>query len=150
AHVGQALGEANGGAIHSEGRDSLTVLASTFIANQAIAGNGGRGIGASIFTVDVATGGAIANDEGLHFIVDGCTFSHNEAMGGSGASSDSGNLGQAAGGAIVSEGVATITNSSFDHNLAQGGSGDTGGSGVGLNGRGIGGAIASFFFPVSL
>ncbi len=139
-----ALSESNGGAIHSEGIDYLTVENSTFLDNQAIAGNGGSGKGASISTVDVATGGAIANDDGLHFAVDGCTFSHNQAIGGSNATSDSGNIGQGVGGAIVTEGVATITNSSFDHNLAQGGSGDTGGSGVVLNGRGIGGAIASF------
>jgi hypothetical protein len=145
-----ALSETNGGAIHSEGLDYLTVENSVFLDNAAIAGNGGHGKGTSISTLDVATGGAIANDAGLHFAVDGCTFSYNRALGGSNATSDSGNLGQGVGGAIVTEGVATITNSSFDHNLARGGSGDTGGSGVVLNGRGIGGAIASFFFPVSL
>jgi hypothetical protein len=150
ANGGQALAETNGGAIHSEGPDYLTVLASTFIDNETIAGSGGHGKGSRIFTVDVATGGAIANDDGLHFAVDGCSFSHNEAVGGSNASSDSGNLGQSVGGAIVSEGMATITNSSFDHNLAQGGSSDTGGSGVVLNGRGIGGAIANFFLGVSM
>jgi hypothetical protein len=144
------LSETNGGAIHSEGIDYLTIKNSTFIDNEAIAGDGGTGKGAKISTVDVATGGAVANDNGLHFDVDGCTFSYNQAMGGSNASSDSGNIGQGAGGAIVSEGSATITNSSFDHNLAQGGSGNTGGSGVVLNGRGIGGAIASFYVGVSI
>jgi hypothetical protein len=144
------LSVANGGAIHSEALDYLTVQDSTFLDNEAIAGNGGHGKGTSIFIIDVATGGAIANDDGLHFAVDGCTFLHNQAVGGSNASSDSGNLGQGAGGAIVSEGVATIANSSFDHNLAQGGSGNTGGSGVVLNGRGFGGAIASFNPLVSL
>jgi hypothetical protein len=150
ADGGQALGETNGGAIHSEGPDYLTVLGSTFIDNQAIAGSGGHGNGTRILTVDVATGGAIANDDGLHFAVGGCTFSHNEAIGGSNATSDSGNLAQGVGGAIVTEGVATITNSSFDHNLAQGGSGDVGGTGVVLNGRGIGGAIANFFQGASM
>jgi hypothetical protein len=147
----RALSVANGGAIHSGGQSFLTVKNSTFIGNQAIAGSGAdasKASGASV--VDVATGGAIANDEGLHFVVDGCTFSHNEAIGGSNATSDSGNLGQGVGGAIVTEGMAAITNSSFDHNLAQGGSGDAGGSGVVLNGRGIGGAIANFPLGVSL
>jgi hypothetical protein len=144
------LSVTSGGAIHSEGPDYLTVENSTFLGNEAIAGNGGYGKGTSISAVGVATGGAIANDEGLHFAVDGCTFSYNEAVGGSNAGSDSGNLGQGIGGAIVSEGVAAITNSSFDHNLAHGGSGNTGGSGVVLNGRGNGGAIASFFLGANM
>jgi hypothetical protein len=145
-----ALSETNGGAIHSEGLDYLTVENSSFIRNQAIAGNGGTGTGANIFTVDVATGGAIANDDGLHFAVAGCTFSQNEVIGGSSATSDSGNIGQGVGGAIATEGEASITNSSFDHNLAKGGSGDTGGSGAVLNGRGIGGAIANFSLGVTM
>jgi integrase len=121
-HSGSAtLSETNGGAIHSEGPDYLTVLNNAFLDNAAIAGNGGHAKGTSISTVDVATGGAIANDAGVHFAVDGCTFSNNRALGGSNATSDSGNLGQGLGGAIVTEGVATITNSSFDHNLARGG-----------------------------
>jgi hypothetical protein len=138
-----ALSESNGGAIHSEGTDYLTVQNCTFIGNQAIAGNGGNGKGSAVLSVDVATGGAIANDDGLHLTVDSSTFSSNQAIGGSNATSDSGPLGQGIGGAIVSEGVATITNSNFDHNLAQGGSTNTGGSAVLGNGRGFGGAIAN-------
>jgi hypothetical protein len=145
---GSFLSECNGGAIHNEGLDFLTVKNSTFINNQTIAGSGGTGKG-SVGTMDVATGGAIGNDDGFHLIVDGCTFSYNKALGGSNATSDSGRLGHAIGGAIASSGNATITNSSFDHNLAQGGSGDTGGSGVDLNGRGAGGAICSFSFSFS-
>jgi hypothetical protein len=147
------LSETNGGAIHNEGQsDYLTVENSVFIANQAIAGNGGTGKGAKIFTVDVATGGAIAYDEGLHFVVDGCTFSYNQAIGGSNASSDSGRVGHAFGGAIASEEAAAITNSAFDHNEALGGSNNTGGSGVLILGRGAGGAVANaiVFGPANL
>jgi hypothetical protein len=145
------LSTCNGGAIHNDGNSTLTVENSMFIDNAAISGNGGNGKGTSIFTVDIATGGAIANDKGLRLTVDGCTFSNNMALGGSNATSDSGNLGQGLGGAIsTAGGTNTITNSSFDHNLAKGGSGDTGGSGVVLNGRGCGGAIVSFSFPVSV
>ncbi len=146
---GGALSETNGGAIHTEGpSDYLSVKDSVFIANQAIAGNGGIGKGANIFTIDVASGGAIANDqaanvEGLHFVVDGCTFSYNQAIGGSNAASDSGRVGHALGGAIASEGVAAISNSAFAHNEALGGDNNTGGSGVLILGRGAGGAVAN-------
>jgi hypothetical protein len=153
-----ALGETNGGAIHSGGQSFLTVKNSMFIANQAIAGNGADASKASgPYVVDAATGGAIANDEGQHLVIDGCTFSFNEAIGGSnaiGSSSGSGRIGHALGGAVQTSGSATITNSTFDHNKAIGGNNNTGGSGTGLNGRGAGGAIGSFSFgftfPVSL
>jgi hypothetical protein len=149
ASGGNFLSECNGGAIHNEGLDFLTVKNTRFISNQSVAGNGGTAKGSSTGTIGVATGGAIGNDDGLHLNVDGCTFSYNKALGGSNATSDSGRLGHAIGGAIATSGGATIANSSFDHNLAQGGSGDTGGSGVVLNGRGAGGAICSFSFAFS-
>jgi hypothetical protein len=151
--TGRALGETNGGAIHSGGQSFLTVRNSTFIGNQAIAGNGGDASKASgAYVVDVATGGAIANDEGLHLLIDGCTFSYNEALGGSnavGSGSGSGRIGHAEGGAVQTSGSAAITNSTFDHDLALGGSNNKGGSGVALNGRGAGGAIGSFNFGFS-
>src|SRR5437667_4865274 len=99
--------------------------------------------------MDVATGGAIANDEGLHLMIDGCTFSYNQAIGGSnaiGGSSGAGRIGHAVGGAVQSTGSATVTKSRFDHNEALGGNNSTGGSGAVLLGRGAGGAIGSFFF----
>jgi hypothetical protein len=148
--TGAVLGETSGGAIHNEGPDFLTVKNSTFIGNQAIAGNSGDGSQASgAYRVDWAQGGAIANDGGQHFVADGCTFSCNEAIAGSnliGSSSNSGRIGHAEGGAVDSQGVATITNSTFDHNEALGGNNNTGGSGVALNGRAAGGAIGSFQF----
>src|SRR6185312_2688824 len=89
------------------------------------------------------------NDEGQHLVIDGCTFSYNQAIGGSdaiGGSSGSGRIGHAEGGAVAS-GVATITNSTFDHNKALGGNNNTGGAGVFILGRGAGGAIGNFKFP---
>src|SRR5262245_1346755 len=147
---GGSLGETNGGAIHSGGQSFLRVKNSTFIGNQAIAGSGGdasKDSGPCI--VDVATGGAIANDEGQHLAIDGCLFSYNQAIGGSnavGGSSGSGRVGHALGGAVQTSESATVTNSTFDHNEALGGNNNTGGSGVALNGRGAGGAICSFEF----
>jgi hypothetical protein len=147
---GGSLGETNGGAIHSGGQSFLTVKNSVFIGNQAIAGNGGDASkNSGPYIVDVATGGAIANDEGEHLAVDGCRFSYNQAIGGSnavGSSSGSGRVGHALGGAVQTSGSATITNSTFDNNEALGGDNNTGGSGTALNGRGAGGAICSFEF----
>jgi hypothetical protein len=149
-----ALGVVNGGAIHTGGQSFLTVKNSTFIGNQAIAGSGADASKATgVYVVDTATGGAIANDEGLHLVVDGCSFSLNEAIGGSnavGGSSGAGRIGHALGGAVQTSGSATITNSTFDHNEALGGSNNTGGSGTGLNGRGAGGAICGFAFDLSI
>jgi hypothetical protein len=149
-----ALGVVNGGAIHTGGQSFLTVRNSTFIGNQAIAGSGADASKATgVFVVDAATGGAIANDEGLHLVVDGCSFSLNEAIGGSNViagNNGAGRIGHAVGGAVQTSGSATITNSTFDHNEALGGSNNTGDSATGLNGRGAGGAIGSFAFDLSL
>src|SRR5207244_9446236 len=77
---GTAVGETNGGAIHSEGftgqPSTLVVKNSTFLGNEAVAGNGGSGgHGTAIYVVDVATGGGIANDDRSLLTVDGCGFS---------------------------------------------------------------------------
>ncbi|HJT36112.1 MAG TPA: hypothetical protein VJ783_29085 [Pirellulales bacterium] len=147
--TGSVLGETAGGAIHSEGPDSLTVRNSTFVDNQAIAGNGGDGSQASgAYRIDWAHGGAIVNDGGQYFAADGCTFSDNQAIAGSNlvGSSGPGRIGHAEGGAVDSQGMATITNCEFDHNDALGGNNNTAGSGVLLNGRAAGGAIGSFQF----
>src|SRR5204863_2153845 len=65
---GGALGAANGGAIHSEGftgqPSTLVVKNSTFIGNEAVAGSGGiGGTGTGAYVVDIANGGAVANDD---------------------------------------------------------------------------------------
>jgi hypothetical protein len=152
-HEGVGLG--NGGALHNDGNSTLTVLGSTFIGNQAVGGNGGSGGNvAGVYLVDVGSGGAIANDSKA-LVVSGCSFSYNEAVGGSNASGMSGQarIGHAVGGAIQTQEVATITDSTFDHNEALGGNNNTGGSGALIVGRAAGGAIDNFFFsppPVTL
>jgi hypothetical protein len=150
------LGNANGGALHSEGGSTLTVSDSTFMGNQAIAGSGGSaGQGVSLYIIDSALGGAIANDEDGILAVSGSTFSCNKALGGSnatGISSGFGYVGLARGGAVNNLGVATVTNTSFDHNEAVGGSNNTGGTAL-LVGDGFGGGIANASFaghPVTL
>jgi hypothetical protein len=146
---GGVLGETGGGAIHSEGPDFLTVRNCTFVGNQAIAGRGGDGSQASgAYRIDWAHGGAIVNDGGQYFAADGCTFSYNQAIAGSNliGSNNPGRIGHAEGGAVDSQGMATITNCGFDHNEALGGNNNTGGGGVLLNGRAAGGAIGSFQF----
>jgi hypothetical protein len=141
------IGAAYGGAIHNQTGASLSVANSTFIGNQAIAGNGGSGGKfAGLALVDVALGGGIGNADEAVLVVSGSTFSHNQALGGSNASGSAGGpsrVGNAAGGALGSTGVATVANSTFDHNEALGGNHDSAGSGLTLVGRGTGGGISS-------
>src|SRR5205814_812367 len=123
---------------------------STFTANRAIAGSGGSG-GTSAIFVDEALGGAIAGGESATLAVSGCTFSHNEAVGGSNAAGGSmakGRVGTAGGGglAITNRAVATITSCAFDHDEALGGSNNTAGSAPVVVGAGRGGAIAALAF----
>src|SRR5439155_25413737 len=105
------------------------------------------GHGTSVYVIDVASGGGIANDDGSILRVDGCAFSSNRAIGGSNASgfTSSSRIGHAIGGAVANDGTATVTNSTFDHNEALGGSNNTGGGAL-ILGRGAGGAIGSFSF----
>jgi hypothetical protein len=144
-------GIANGGALHNEGASTLTVENSTFIGNQAIAGNGAVA-GTSLFVLDSANGGAIANDEnadGGALVVRGCTFAYNQAVGGSdgsGNSSGFGYVGIGRGGGVSNLGVATVTDSTFDHNQALGGSGNTSGGGALTVGDGFGGGLVNRLF----
>jgi hypothetical protein len=144
-------GDAVGGGIYNDHGGMLTVLDSTFAANQAIAGNGGSGgkfAGGCL--VDVAIGGGISNnDVGTTLVVSGSTFSYNLAVGGSNASGSTGgpgHVGTGAGGGVGNLGVATVTNSTFDHNQALGGSGNTGSGPDTDLGRGVGGAIQNTAF----
>jgi hypothetical protein len=141
------LGNANGGAIHAH--TTLTVLDSIFIGNQAIAGNGARADNVpGAYILDIGSGGAISQDDGT-LVVSGCTFTNNQAIGGSKATGTSGQarIGHAIGGAIQLEGfAATITNSTFDHNEALGGNNNRGGSEAFIVGRAAGGAIDNLFF----
>jgi hypothetical protein len=144
------VGSANGGGIENETGGTLTVEDSTFIANQAIAGNGGSGGRfRDLCVVDVALGGGISSADGTALVVSRSTFSHNQAVGGSNASGSTrgqSRVGNGAGGGLGNLGVATVTDSTFDHNQALGGSGNTGGSGFTIVGQGSGGGISCSFF----
>jgi hypothetical protein len=143
-HIGAAVG----GALVVKETSTLTVLDSTFVGNQAIGGSGGSapsGNSQGFYAVDTGDGGAIESVQGATLVVSGSTFAYNLAQGGSnatGATTPGGLLGSAAGGAVESEGPATITNCTFDHNQALGGSGNTGSGALLVVGTGDGGAIA--------
>jgi hypothetical protein len=145
--TGTFTGIAIGGALHNDGESTLTVENSTFIGNQAIGGNGDSAPkNATSCSLGVAAGGAITGDEGKLLVVSGCTFLDNQAIGGSnetGNSSGFGYIGSGRGGALFTDGGATVTNSTFFGNQALGGNGNTGGSGALLVGIGDGGAIAT-------
>jgi hypothetical protein len=149
------VGDAQAGAIESEGAAGLTVTNCTFSGNMAIAGNGGSAANSStvLNPVDCALGGAIHVAQ-TTLVVSGSTFTKNEALGGSngtGGATSSGSVGVADGGALSTQfGTATITNSVFDSNLAQGGSGNSGGSGSLNLGWADGGAIGNFFAGTTL
>ena len=95
-------GQANGGALHTEGTSVLTVQDSTFIGNQAIGGSGGSAKKrADSYAVDGGFGGAVADDDGGILVLSGCTFSRIQAIGGSdstGNTSGQGVIGVGAGG----------------------------------------------------
>jgi hypothetical protein len=144
-------GEANGGALHNEGPSTLTVVDSTFIGNQAIGGSGGSAQKATTtYVLDTGYGGAIADDDATGaLVVSGCKFTHNQAIGGSlstGNTGGQGVIGDGAGGALGIIGPATITDCTFDHNAALGGSGSRSGGSLTVVGRGVGGAIQNSSF----
>jgi hypothetical protein len=144
------VGEANGGALHNEGTSTLTVVDSIFVGNLALGGNGGSAQkGLSAYVLGGGFGGAIADDDSTGLmVVTGCTFSYNQAIGGSdndGNATGQGVVGVGSGGALGIIGPATVTNCTFDHNAALGGSGNGGGS-LAVLGRGVGGAIQNVNF----
>src|SRR5262249_52013716 len=126
-----SIGTPQGGAIFNDA--SLTVLNSTFTANQSIAGNGGNGGSANATVlVHLGLGGGIQNGAGRSLVVSGSTFADNQAIGGSNATAgtnDQAYVGDGSGGAIRSVGTATITDTTFEHNQSRGGNGNMGGSG---------------------
>jgi hypothetical protein len=139
------IGTGAGGAIHNDGH--FTLENSSFIGNQAIGGSGGHGgNGASSYFIGIGAGGAVFNHEFQTVVINGCTFSDNEAIGGSnatGGASGQGRIGNGQGGALSNLGVVTVTNSAFDHNHARGGKGNRIESGSAALGQGVGGAIIS-------
>ena len=102
-----------------------------------------------------AEGGALYNELGSAGTLAGCTFDHNEAVGGNG---DTGSgsvvlVGEGLGGAIVSgfggnlygPTTLTVSNSTLTQNNAQGGDNNTGSASVaGLVGTGAGAGIANY------
>ena len=82
----------------------------------------------------LGAGGGVGNLGTL--TVRGCTFTDNQAVGGSG-SSGSVHAGSGAGGGIANLAVANVTNSTFTGNLAQGGSNSSGNDAGGPGGGGI-------------
>jgi hypothetical protein len=140
------VGSGGGGAITSSGPGAtLTVMNSSFTANQAISGNGGNGgSGGGFYVLDTSSGGAIICFNHVNVVIDHCNFSENQVIGGSNAvngTSGTGQLGLAFGGAVFNLSTATITNSAFENNLAQGGNGNTDLKGDLQVGAGTGGAI---------
>ena len=119
-------GWAFGGAIYNASANigGVFSLASLTIENTTVSGN--QAIGASVTQGDVgvggyAEGGAFFDNSGSRVIITDSTFSGNQALAGSGASSA-----VASGGAIESNfATMTITRSTFTDNQAQGGSGVT-------------------------
>jgi hypothetical protein len=140
--------DANGGAIYDTGA-SLTVSNCWFTANQAIAGNGGRGgdnpVGA-VFTPGkggdggAAAAGAIYESDTVTAIR--CTFSDNRAIGGNGGNGGNNvnaaviqSGGKGGGGGVAWYGAVFsgangpyMTLCTFSGNLSAGGDGGTGGA----------------------
>jgi hypothetical protein len=115
-------------------RGSATFSDSTFLGNEAIAGDGGNN--------GFSRGGAIYNSVGP-LTVENCAFLGNQALGGSN-NTGGGTTGLAIGGAIANtdQGLLFITGSAFTDNQALGGSNNTNNTGTGGNlGGGQGGAL---------
>jgi hypothetical protein len=109
-----------GGALTSRNGAVLTVLACSFIGNEAIGRDGGFGEGGAIWNRATAT-------------ITGSTFTGNRAVGGDGGRvAGSIIIGVANGGAVFNQSGATMTvvNSVFTGNEAIGGNGGSGGAGA--------------------
>ena len=149
--LGSETGNAFGGAIDNNGAwfgATATITNSHFIDNLARGGDGGNAPNGDAFN-GLGLGGALMNDNRGTLSVSGCTFTGNEALGGSniaGSATDR-RLGNGNGGALLNVAVATVTDSTFTGNKAQGGSNNTGGPSVQYMGNGIGGGIATNVFP---
>jgi hypothetical protein len=150
---GEAGGFGRGGGLNNQNDSTATVTDSMFIGNQAIGGNGGvAASSARDYDISFGYGGGLFNHAGA-VVVHGCTFTYNQALGGSQASGTfgRGHVGDGSGGGLINltNGTATITDSTFAHNEARGGSGNiggdsaSGGRGAFIVGWGLGGAITN-------
>jgi hypothetical protein len=146
-------GNGLGGAMTCAFSGTYSVDSCTFTGNQAIGASGASGgsgapvsgvpgPSASFQSFDNGEGGALWIFQAT-VAVSGSTFTDNQALGGSNAIAGPNGVfvGNALGGGLENEGMATVMNCTFDHNQAVGGSGNTGGSAVILVGGGAGGAI---------
>jgi hypothetical protein len=138
------IGFANGGALYNLA--FATVTNSAFDGNIARGGSANKSLNGDM-GVGWAVGGAVSNapfffvdGSGGSLSVSGCTFTHNQAIGGAG------NIGGPFGGAGVGGGLANqdgatavVMGSTFSANQAAGATGSSGGNGA----DGLGGAIAN-------
>src|SRR5262249_49238330 len=85
------VGSAYGGAIINSGDGAtLTIINSTFSANQVHGGNGGNGGNSTgTYVLDPGNGGAIYQFNMAALAIDNCNFLGNQAVGGSGATRSS-------------------------------------------------------------
>lgn len=120
----------SGGGVYNTG--TLTVLNSTFSANQAglgggIASDGTLNVSDSTFRANRATGGALVSSGTL--TITNSSFSENESSTAAGGIATSGtamisgssfnaNVADTVGGAVLTEGTVTISNSTFSNNVA--------------------------------
>jgi hypothetical protein len=133
----------------------FTITDSTFTSNQALAGDGGNGapgssgspggdiVGGVIGTTllyPFGWGQAILESSTPNMIIDGCRFTNNVAIAGSGgaggAGANGGAGGSVRGGDVSIPRQGSITNSSFTSSGAIGGNGGQGGEGGGNGGAG--------------
>jgi hypothetical protein len=137
---------AEGGGIYAYG-STVTVIRSTFIGNQVIAGNGGVTSNGQKF-LDNANGGALHSEGGSILTVLDSTFIGNQAIAGNAGSAGTGVslyiIDSCLGGAIANDedGMLAVSGSTFSCNQALGGSNATGrSSGFGYVGIARGGAV---------
>lgn len=135
----QSFAFVTGGAI-SNNSDPLVITGTSFVANQAVGGNGVNGsIGCR------ALGGAIYN-YGESLTIQGGSIIGNSAKGGNGGNNSSGAGGaggDAYGGGISNQSAtATITGTLIAGNSARGGAGGIGSTTNGAGGNAFGGGIA--------
>jgi hypothetical protein len=129
-HSNRAIGNSGGGIAFGgaleirDARSTAQIVDSTFVGNQAVAGDGGVGV-VTLPVLATSWAGAINNAGTL--VVENSTFTDNQAIGGSGASGGKGtggptNVGAVASGAIANDGVMRVSRSLFERNQAIGGS----------------------------
>jgi hypothetical protein len=149
----RALGSSDGGIAFGgalqirDARSTAHIVDSTFVGNQAVAGEGGTGV--VILPVLATSWAGAINNRGT-LIIENSSFTDNQAIGGSGADGGKGtggptNVGAAGSGAISNDGVMRVSRSLFERNQAIGGSNNIAAtSGPSRVGAAAGGAIDNY------